>query len=157
MTVSFPDGADDPVVKKGALDELIADYGLDSKTFANVRTVGDKLEAAQLQLLNACRAPAVQAGVRTLETVLTQFMARERPINEKRFADLATRMDAFGQLQFNFLDDLPEGLKAARQSWIDRRQAERVRARDNFKIWVEAHREPSEYRHCQIVAVFLSK
>ena len=157
MTVSFPDGADDPVVKKGALDELIADYGLDSKTFANVRTVGDKLEAAQLQLLNACRAPAVQAGVRALETVLTQFMARERPINEKRFADLATRMDAFGQLQFNFLDDLPEGLKAARQSWIDRRQAERVRARDNFKIWVEAHREPSEYRHCQIVAVFLSK
>ena len=157
MTVSFPNGPEKPEVNVGALDEITSAYGINQKSFANVQSQGDKLDADQLQFLNACRAPAVSSCKNALESVLDKFMAEERKTNEKRFSDLATRMDAFGQLQFEFLDDLPEGLKAARQSWIDKRHADRVRARDNFKLWVETHREPSEYRHCQIVAVLLSK
>lgn len=157
MTVSFPDGPEAPVVTMGPLKDLVAAYGIDREGLANVRRKGDRLDPHEMEILNACRAPAVDEGKKALEKALEAFLERERPVNERRFNDLATRMDAFGQLQFRFLDDLPEGLQAARASWFERRQAERTRARDNFRLWVETHREPSDYRHCQIVAVLLGE
>lgn len=157
MTVSFPDGMENPVVKSGSLSDLTAEYGIDRKTFANARTKGDTLDEKQLQMLNACRVPAVKEGRKLLEDVLSDFMAKESPVNDKRLADLEVRLDGFMQLEFSFLDNLTEGLKKARMSQVDRFKAQKTEAYNNFKLWVETHREPSAYRHCQIVAVLLSK
>ena len=61
------------------------------------------------------------------------------------------------QMSLPGLENLTEGLKKARMTQIERYRMQKREAYRNFKLWVETHREPSDYRYCQIVAVFLSR
>ena len=157
MAVSFPDGPEKPVLKSGELGELVAEYGIDRNDFANVQAKGDCLDDELRQRLNACRIPAVNAAKKELESALAAFAEKERAVNDKRLADLDVRLGGFMQMSLPGLENLTEGLKKARMTQIERYRMQKREAYRNFKLWVETHREPSDYRYCQIVAVFLSR
>lgn len=157
VTVSFPNSNSQPNVKIGTLDELISTYGINKKNVANAHKKGDKICEQLANELKSYRKPAVDACLKVLEDVLFKFIEQERPINEKRLSDLKGRHEEFMQLKIPGFENLSEGLKKARMGKIERFKAQKNEAYNNFKLWVEAHREPSEYRHCQIVAVLLSK
>ena len=157
MTVGFPDGPERPVLKSGALDELVAEFGIDRNDFANMQTKGDSLDDELRQRLNACRIPAVDAAKKALESTLAKFVEKEKAVNDRRLADLDVRLGGFMQMSLPGLENLTEGLRKARMTQIERYRMQKQEAYRNFKLWVETHREPSDYRYCQIVAVFLSR
>ena len=155
MSVSFPNGPDEPCVMSGAIEHLLAPYGINRQDFANTAQTDETLDADTLARLNACRAPAVHACRGALEDLLEDFTKLNDEVNGARLRALDQRFDAFGQQEFSFLDDLPVGIRAAQKSRIDKFNADRRKAYENFKQWVETHRQPSAYRHCQIVAVLV--
>jgi hypothetical protein len=157
LVESNEDGSIVKGVSSGSLETLIAPYGLDRPGFPNTAGQDEKLDDELLTKINALRLPAIEAVRPMLDTLVSEFEAKEGPRNAAILEKLETRLkNSMEQLEFVF-EGYETIVKKLRQSAFERAKRNRQEAYDNFRLWAQSHRLPTSYRHCQIVAVFVGK
>ena len=157
LVESNEDGSIVKGVSSGSLETLIAPYGLDRLGFSNTAGQDEMLDDELLAKINALRLPAIEAVRPKLDTLVSQFEAKEGSRNAAILEKLETRLkNSMEQLEFVF-EGYETVVKKLRQSAFERAKRNRQEAYDNFRLWAQSHRLPTSYRHCQIVAVFVGK